>query len=311
MSRGWLKKKKDISLLPYIREDVYGLSVDDPQFKGWEITKFNIPNLWKESKGEGVVVAVIDTGCDLNHKDLVDNLLPGKNFIDQSKEPIDKAGHGTHVSSTIAASDNGFGMVGVAPMTKIIPVKSLGDDGTGSMNTVADGIYWAANQDCVDFITMSLGSPAPAKIIEDAITYANSKGRIVFCAAGNSGENSEIMYPAKYKNTISIGAIDENMNRTSFTCSGDDLDFLAPGHNIIGCVPGNRYASMSGTSMSNPFVVGCASLLLSYNNKYKKYKLKTFEDYINVFKEHAVPLNNSKYAGIRKYQGYGIINPIF
>ena len=311
MAKGFFKKKNSISLLPYIREDVYGLSVDDPQSQGWELRKFNIPNLWKESKGEGVVVAVIDTGCDLKHKDLIDNLLPGKNFIDQSKDPIDGTGHGTHVSSTIAASDNGFGMVGVAPMTKIIPVKSLGDDGSGSMNTVADGIYWAANQDSVDFITMSLGSPAPAKVIEDAITYANNKGCIVFCAAGNSGENAEIMYPARYKNTISIGAIDENMNRTSFTCSGDDLDFLAPGHNIIGCVPGNRYASMSGTSMSNPFVVGCASLLLSYNKKHKKYQLKTFEDYIEVFKAHAIPLDNPKYRGIKKYQGYGIINPIF
>lgn len=310
MVKKWFKRDR-VELLPYIREDVYGLSVDDPQFKGWELQKFNIPNLWRKARGEGVVVAVIDTGCDLSHKDLVDNLLPGKNFINQSKEPIDGAGHGTHVSSTIAASDNGFGMVGVAPATKIIPIKALGDDGSGSMSAVTDSIYWAANRGGVNFITMSLGSPTPAKSIEDAITYANSKGCIVFCAAGNSGENSEIMYPAKYKNTISIGAIDEHMNRTSFTCSGDDLDFLAPGHNIIGCVPGNRYASMSGTSMSNPFVVGCASLLLSYNKKYHKYKLDTFEDYIDVFKKNTMDLSNPKYSGIRKYQGYGIINPVF
>lgn len=310
MMKKWFKKDK-ISLLPYIREDVYGLSVNDAQFQGWELQKFNIPNLWRKSRGEGVVVAVIDTGCDLSHKDLIDNLLPGKNFVNQSKDPIDGAGHGTHVSSTIAASDNGFGMVGVAPATKIIPVKALGDDGSGSMNAVADSIYWAANHGDVNFITMSLGSPSPAKAIEDAINYANSKGCIVFCAAGNSGENSSIMYPAKYPNTISIGAIDENMNRTSFTCSGEDLDFLAPGHNIIGCVPGNRYASMSGTSMSNPFAVGCASLLLSYNNRYKKYSLKTFEDYINVFKQHTMHLQDSRHKNIKKYEGYGIINPVF
>jgi subtilisin family serine protease len=68
---------------------------------------------------------------------------------------------------------------------------------------------------------------------------------------------------------------------------------------------------MSGTSMSNPFVVGCASLLLSYNNKHKKYQLKTFEDYIEVFKLHAISLENPRYKGIKKYQGYGIVNPIF
>lgn len=310
MSKHRFKKNK-VELLPYVREDLYGLSVNDPQFQGWELQKFNIPNLWKRSRGEGVIVAVIDTGCDLKHKDLIDNLLPGKNFVHPSKEPVDGAGHGTHVSSTIAASDNGFGMVGVAPATKIIPIKALGDDGSGSMNAVADGVRWAADYGNVNFITMSLGSPTPAKIIEDAITYANSKGCVVFCAAGNSGEASEIMYPAKYKNTISIGAIDENMNRTSFTCSGDDLDFLAPGHNILGCVPGNKYANMSGTSMSNPFVVGCAALLLSYNNRHQKYTLKTFEDYISVFKKNAISLGDARYKGIRKYEGYGIINPIF
>jgi subtilisin family serine protease len=302
--------KDSISLLPYIKEDVYGLSVNDAQSAGWELTKFDIPKLWSKCRGEGVVVAVIDTGCDLKHKDLIDNLLPGKNFVNSTRDPIDGAGHGTHVSSTIAASDNGFGMVGVAPATKIVPVKALGDDGSGSMNAVADAIHWAADYGGVNFITMSLGSPNPAKSVENAINYANSKGCIVFCAAGNSGENSEIMYPAKYKNTISIGAIDENLNRTSFTCSGDDLDFLAPGHNIIGCVPGNRYASMSGTSMSNPFAVGCASLLLSYNIKYKKYRLETFEDYINIFKQNTIQLKDSRYRGIRRFEGYGIINPV-
>lgn len=304
-------RKNKVSLLPYTSEELYGLTVDDLQTNGWELEKFNIPKLWSKSRGEGVVVAVIDTGCDIKHKDLVDNLLPGKNFVNKTKEPIDGSGHGTHVASTIAASDNGFGMVGVAPDTKIIPIKSLGDDGSGSMNAVVDGIYWAANHGSVDFITMSLGSKSPSKTIEEAIDYANSKGCIVFCAAGNSGENEEIMYPAKYKNTISIGAIDENMNRTSFTCSGEDLDFLAPGHNIIGCIPGNKYASMSGTSMSNPFAVGCASLLLGYNKKYKKYSLKDLNDYIDIFKKNALPLNNPRYKGIKKYQGYGIINPVF
>lgn len=301
--------KNKIGLLPYIKEDLYGLSVDDPQFQGWELKKFNIPSVWTKSKGDGVVVAVIDTGCDLQHKDLIDNLLPGKNFVNKNRDPIDGAGHGTHVASTIAASDNGFGMVGVAPEAKIIPIKALGDDGSGTMGAVADAIYWAANHGGVDFITMSLGSPAPSKPIEEAISFANQKGCIVFCAAGNSGENSDIMYPAKYNKTIAIGAIDESMNRTSFTCSGEDLDFLAPGHNILGCVPGNRYANMSGTSMSNPFAVGCACLLLSYNNKYHKYNLTTYEDYINVFKNNALSLNDSRYKGIKKYQGYGIINP--
>lgn len=303
-----MRSNKKVSLLPYIREDLYGLSINDPQFYGWEISKFDITKVWKQTKGESVIVAVIDTGCDLDHKDLQDNLLDGKNFVKPNNKPMDGAGHGTHVSSTIAAGDNGFGMVGVSPKTKILPIKALGDDGTGNLKNIIEALYWAADYGNVDFITMSLGSPASSNDLKKAIDYANSKGCIIFCAAGNSGENTEIMYPARYENTIAIGAVDENLNRTHFTCSGEDLDFLAPGNNILGCVPGNRYASMSGTSMSNPFVVGCAALLLSYNRKYNKYQLNNYNDYINVFKRSAYPLQDIRYKNIKKYQGFGLVN---
>lgn len=304
-------RRNRVSLLPYIKKDYYGLSINSPQQYGWELEKFNVPKIWRKSRGEGVVVAVIDTGCDLMHQDLLPNLLPGKNFVDSKKPPEDNAGHGTHVSSTIAAIDNGFGMVGVAPETKIIPVKALGDDGTGSLKAVADALYWVADDTNADFISMSLGAPNNIKILEDAVNYAYKKGKIIFCAAGNSGEASEIMYPANYDSVISIGAIDENLERTSFTCSGDNLDFLAPGHNILGCIPGNRYALMSGTSMSNPFAIGCASLLLAYNKKTNKYKLESINDYIDIFKKNTLSLSNPRYKNIKKYEGYGIINPVF
>jgi subtilisin family serine protease len=287
-----MRKKQNniISLLPYIREDIYGLSPSDAQIFGWEIKKFNIENQWKFSKGEGVKVAVIDTGCDLYHDDIKNNILDGKNFVEEGKDPIDRNGHGTHVAGTIAAQNNGLGMVGVAPETKIIPVKALGDDGSGSLDNIIKAIEWSANYG-VDFITMSLGSPVAAKPLENVINYAAKKGVIIFCAAGNNGIESDIMYPAKYDNTISIGAIDSNLNRTSFTCSGETLDFLAPGHNILSCVPGNGYAMMSGTSMSNPFAVGCASLLLSYSKKLGSESigamLKNTNDYISVFKKKA------------------------
>lgn len=305
-----MSKNKQIKLLPYIREDLYGLSPNDPQVMGWEITKFDISKSWKYSQGEDVVCAILDTGCDIYHDDIKDNILDGKNFIENNKLPIDKNGHGTHVSSTIAASNNGKGMVGVAPKTKIVPVKVLGDNGSGSINSIIDGLYWAADQNHIDFITMSLGSPNTNTTLEEAISYAHRHGKIIFCAAGNNGPNSDIMYPAKYSYTIAIGAIDESLKRTSFSCSGDSLDFLAPGHNIMGCVPNNQYAMMSGTSMSNPFAVGIASLLLSYNKKYKKYQLKTYEDYIEVLKKSCKPLNDSSYPSEKRYQGYGILYPI-
>jgi subtilisin family serine protease len=301
-------KNKKIGLLPYIREDLHGMSTSMPAIVGWEIKDFNIPYYWKQSRGEGVKIAVIDTGIDINHEDLKNNIITGKNFVEPNKEPIDIAGHGTHVGSTIAAEDNGCGIIGVANRAKIMPIKALGDDGSGSMINVVNAIKYAADSG-VDFITMSLGSPTPSRDIENAINYASSKGCIIFCAAGNSGPGSDIMYPAKYDHTIAIGAIDKKLNRTNFTCSGDSLDFLAPGHDIIGCVPGNNYALMSGTSMSNPYAVGLASLLLSYNRQEKKYVLKTHQDYVEVFKKTAKDLNDERYKGNKKYQGYGIMYP--
>jgi major intracellular serine protease len=310
MIKNWFKKQPKIGLLPYISEPIYGLKPGDAQIMGWEINDFNIPQAWKNSQGEGVVCAVLDTGCDLNHDDLQENLLDGKNFIDYNTSPNDKNGHGTHVSSTIAALNNHGGMVGVAPKTKIVPVKVLDDNGNGNVKSIVDGIYYASDNKDVNFITMSLGSPTSHPEIEKAINYANRKGKIIFCAAGNSGPNSDIMYPAKYSNTISIGAIDRNLKRTSFSCSGDSLDFLAPGHDIMGCVPNNSYRKMSGTSMSNPFAVGIASLLLSYNLKYKKHRLSNYFDYIHTLKKHTKDLNDSRYASIKKYQGYGILYPV-
>jgi subtilisin family serine protease len=304
-----LRRKKDWSLLPYKREDLHGLSRNaGDQYYGWELTKFNIPDQWQYSKGDGVVVAVIDTGCDLYHDDIKNNLIQGKNFIDENKDPIDGNGHGTHVSGTIAASDNSLGMVGVAPKTKIMPLKALNDEGVGDNRAITNAIIWAADQK-VDFITMSLGSPSPFREMEEAIKYASNKGVVIFCAAGNSGENSPIMYPAKYFQVISIGAIDENLERTNFTCSGEELDFLAPGHNIVSAVPGNKYAMMSGTSMSNPFAVGCASLYLSYARKQQIDIPKSANNYIDIFKQKSLHLKNQKYSGKKEYEGYGIIYP--
>lgn len=299
-------KKNKYGLLPYIREDVYGAD-NSVQTPGWEITKFNIQDKWRVSQGEGVVVAVIDTGCDFNHKDLKDNIITGKNFVEPDQEPMDRNGHGTHVCGTIGAVNNGCGIVGVAPKVKIMPVKALGDSGGGILKNIVDAIVWAADAN-VDFITMSLGSTSESSDLYRAIKYASDKGVVIFCAAGNSGPGVDIMYPARYSETISIGAIDENLNRTNFTCSGEELDFLAPGHNIMGCVPNDNYAIMSGTSMSNPFAVGCAALVCSIYKK-KKNKLST-QEYIDIFKKNALHLQDNRFANQKRYEGYGVINPV-
>jgi subtilisin family serine protease len=306
MRKRFTRPKSDIGLLPYIREDVHGFDPSSTQRYGWELEKFNIPSYWSKSNGTGVRIAVIDTGCDLEHEDLKDNIIEGHNFVNKQEPPIDRNGHGSHIAGTIAAKNNGKGIAGVAPNAQIMPVKALNDDGSGELLNIVNAIIWSVDNGA-DFITMSLGSPTPNKKLENALKYAHSKGVICFCAAGNSGSNYDIMYPAKYDNAISIGAIDKNFNRTDFTCSGESLDFLAPGLDIMSCIPGNRYALMSGTSMSNPFAVACAALLCSWNRINKKYTLSSINDYIEVFKQKAISLSCPEYQN-KKYQGYGIIN---
>lgn len=304
-----MKRKNNCSLLPFIRENIYGLDPKSAQIIGWEINKFNIKNQWQFSKGENIRIAVIDTGCDLDHPDLKNNLLHGMNLLDPKKDPYDDNGHGTHVSGSICAEDNGCGMVGVSPKSKILPIKALDAAGNGNNKIIAKGIVFAADNKC-DFITMSLGSPVHSVDIYKAIQYATKKGCIIFCAAGNYGDNSPIMYPAKYQETIAIGSIDRNLNRSLFTCKGEELDFLSPGQDILSCVPDNNYAIMSGTSMATPFAVGCASLLLSYARLCgKQHLLKTKENYINIFKSSAKSLKNNKFNGKKEYEGYGILYP--
>ena len=213
-------KNRKISLLPYIQENVYGINGRTDQITGWEINKLNIKDYWKFGMGEGVKVAVIDSGCDLDHPDLKSNLLDnGYNFIDDNEYPIDDNGHGSHVAGTIAACNNGLGIVGVSPKTKILPVKSLDSEGSGSLHSVAMGILWAVEQG-VDIITMSLGTESHSKDFHDVIKFAHSKGVLIFCAAGNSGYRNNIMYPARYPETISIAAIDSDFERTDFSCAG-------------------------------------------------------------------------------------------
>jgi len=299
---------EEVKLLPHTIEEIFSLDINDKQVKGWEIEKLEVDKQWIKSRGEGVIVGVIDSGCDKDHPDIKENIIGGYNFINNSHNFFDDNSHGSHVCGTIASNDNGKGMVGVAPKASIYALKTINSMGHGKPSDVATAIEYGVKNN-FDILTMSIGIAHNIKEIKEALILAREKNILVFCAAGNSGEETDIMYPARDVNTISIGAIDEYFNRTNFTCSGESLDFLAPGHNIMSILPSQRYGLMSGTSMSNPFAVGCAALYLSYYRQKKNQKYISQEEMIDLFKKHSLNVKNPAYRH-KKYQGYGIIKPI-
>ena len=307
-----MRTKQQCRLLPYKRHDI--VSAQDISEKlGWGITSFNIPEIWKATQGDGVVVGVIDSGCQLDHIDIKDNLLPGRNFIHPNKDPEDEisSGHGSHVTGIICAELNGIGVVGVAPKAKVRPIKVLDEDGNGTINHVIQGIKWAIEQK-VDFISLSLGTDKADKALHKAIQQADQAGITIFCAAGNIGKSEHLLYPSNFPETLAIGSIDKNLKRADFSNTGRDryLDFMAPGVDILSTVPHNSYAVMSGSSMSQPYVCGLAALLLSYKrNVGLDIPLNCANDYRNFFKNNTIDIIGEGYAGDPFYQGFGIITP--
>lgn len=297
----------ECKLLPYKRRDILSAQELREQL-GWGISAFKIPELWQVSAGEGVTIAVLDSGCDLDHPDLVGNLLPGVNIIEPGKAAEDRGEHGTHVTGIICAvANNGIGIAGVAPKAKVRPVKVLDESGNGTIEDVVKGIHWSIDQG-VDFISMSLGCQKPIPSLRRAIKAAIKRDITIFVAGGNMGKSEHLLYPANYPETISVGAITKDLKRADFSNTGKNLDFVAPGVDILSTVPDNWYAILSGSSMAQPFVCGLAALLLSYKRNHDlTLQLNGPDDYRRVFKENTINVVDDKYAGDKFFQGFGII----
>lgn len=298
-------------LLPYVQEDIFTLQ-SSTEYIGWQISSFKVDEVWQLTEGHGVTVAVIDSGCDLTHVDLAPNIIEGKNFVEPNLPPTDSGVHGTHVSGIIAACHNDTGVVGIAPKAKIMPLKVLNSFGTGSIDHVTQAVYYAVDNGA-DIITMSLGTRNPIDKLKEAIVYANSKNVTCFVAAGNAGSTKQLLYPAAYTECISIGAVDENSMRADFSCTGPNLDFVAPGVKIYSTVPTNSYSFLSGTSMSCPFAVGVAALVLAQRKELDPTAKIGIEEYRQIFRSHTVDIKNLDISldqqGKRFWQGMGIINP--
>lgn len=221
------------------------------------------------TRGEGVTVAVIDSGADLAHPDLAARLVPGPDLVDGDSVPADLNGHGTHVAGIVAAvAGNGVGVEGAAPGTRVLVIRALDAANSGSTTTIAQAIDAAVARGArVINLSLSAGPDAPDRILADsafvqAIERAVAAGAVVVAAAGNFSLPI-CSQPLVTGRILCVGAVDEQRQRASFSNYGFRVDMVAPGEKIMSTTINGRYGSMSGTSQATPHVAAAAALLLA------------------------------------------------
>ena len=230
------------------------------------IMQMNCKEMWEQGYyGKDMVIAVLDTGCDVNHPCLKDRIIGVKNFTSGADDDVhDSHGHGTHVSGIIAGNRLEQGVTGVAPESKLLIIKVLGDNGDGSTMNVVNGVNYAISQK-VDVINLSLGGKQNEPLLKMAIEKAVSQGISVVVASGNNGDGNaltdEIMYPAYYQEVIEVGAINFADSVAQFSNSNAELDVCCYGVEITSTYPNDNYARCSGTSQATPHVSGALALL--------------------------------------------------
>ncbi len=249
----------DVSVAGVVR--VQG-AVDPYRSAQWGMTRMSAEQVWAAQQGKGVKVAVLDTGVDGSHSDLAGVVLPGSDLVSGGNGTSDPHGHGTHVAGVIAAvANNGIGVAGLAQGARILPVRVLGADGTGTDADVARGIVWAVAAGA-QVINMSVGSPDYSAAEDAAVAYAIQQGVVVVSAAGNlRKQGNPAVYPAAFPSVIGVGASDTSDRTATFSSTGPGVDLVAPGMDIVSTYPPNTYAYMDGTSMSTPFVSATAALI--------------------------------------------------
>lgn len=261
------------------------------------------PLEWNEVTGKGVRVGIIDTGIDLSHKDLVDNIADAVSFI--SPSPQDDNGHGTHVAGIIGAKKNGFGVVGMAPDCSLYVAKAFDKHGNGEFDAIAGSLEWMI-RNRVQVVNLSFSSEEPSKGYEELLQRANNHGITLICAAGNEGSKTKntIGYPGKFPQTVAVTAISPNRKRTEFSSAGYESELCAAGVNIYSTYLGNSYASLSGTSMATPIISGAAALIQA-KGIYRYRRFLSPKEIRFLLHMYAEDLSGK---GWNPYYGYGLFS---
>ncbi len=240
---------------------------DDPYFpQQWGLNGtwgVGAGSAWDLQRGSSsLTLAVVDTGVDYGHEDLLERCTQGWDYHNNDPDPMDDNGHGTMVAGiACAGSDNNKGVAGLDWRARIMPLKALGADGEGDLEGVVNSIYHAAAGGA-DVINLSLTSTSYSQELAYAVEYARSAGCVLAAAVGNEGDTT-VNYPAGVDGVIGVASVGPEGRRSWFSNRGPAVDLAAPGETIWGPLPGNRYASGSGTSEATPFVSAAALLVLA------------------------------------------------
>lgn len=288
----------------------------------WALQRVLLDELWKQSRGKGVRVAVIDTGVDVKNRQLAPavDVKKGRNFLppdlkdDQGNKiargredgTTDVVGHGTKVAGIIAARPaKGTGFVGLAPEATIIPIQQNDAEGHGDTDTLADAINYAANEAKADVINISQDTVNPVTATSElkrAVDNALAKEIVIVASAGNDGLDGNVKktYPASYAGVLAVAASDRNNERAAFSQSGDFVDVAAPGVDMVSTVPGGGHCADNGTSFSAPYVAGVAALIKS---KHRNWTQEQITAQIMQTAERSIP-------GHDRLVGWGVVDPV-
>jgi subtilisin len=253
----------------------------------WGVKHIQAPQAWSRTTGHRVKVGVIDTGVDFGHPDLRHSLERGINLLNRMSLPQDDNGHGTHISGTIAAANELQGMIGVAPRATIYPVKAFDYNGTAYVSDIILGIEWCVRNQ-MNVVNMSFGMKTRSKSLLNAVNNAYRSGVLIIASSGNDGRIGDIDYPARYNQTIAVGATNQQSRIATFTNRSGLIDIYAPGDRVVSAWLRGKHREMSGTSMATSHVTGAVALLLALKPGLTPAQIKS------VIKKSAKPLKNSK-----------------
>jgi len=268
-----------------------------------QVVPWGVQATGSESLGKIVTtkvdVAIMDTGIDLEHPDLKDNIVGGINIVDPSVPPMDIDGHGTQVAGIVAGVNNKTGVLGVAPKASLHPVCVFRKSGNSApiafYSDIIAGLEWcAANR--MKVVNISFGSYVDDPNIREAVAKAISAGVVIVASAGNNG-SSNPFFPASYPDVIAVSAVDNKGNVADWSNFGPDIDLTAPGVDILTTSPQGKYIELSGTDFSAPHVTGAMALALAVNIKPQKA--------IEILFDKTLDAGNS---GKDDYYGYGTVD---